>query len=281
MESILPTRQDLEQFLHLKYGDLRTTGWGPRLRSRFGYHTPDDIYEATVEKLVGAHSAWLDVGGGRDLFPGNEALATNLSQSVRLLVGVDPSHNILQNRFVHQRVKSTVERFQSATQFDLVTLRMVTEHLTDPAAAVAAISRLSAPAGVLVIYTVNRWSAITAISKWTPLRVHRRAKKWLWRTEERDTFPVSYRMNTRKELGRILAKSGFIERDFAYLGDCRILARWKFWNTIELSLWKTLQILGLPQLETCLLGVYQKSGGAEKSSLAEREGPHASGVGLK
>jgi hypothetical protein len=56
-----------------KYGASGPTGWAPRLRSHFGYFTPDDIYEAAVASLVTPKTAWLDVGCGRDIFPSNFA----------------------------------------------------------------------------------------------------------------------------------------------------------------------------------------------------------------
>ncbi len=237
---------------------MRQGGWGPRLRSRLGYYTPDDVYEATVVNLVSDDTQWLDVGGGRDLFPDNEPAATMLAHRCRFLAGVDPSDNIRENRFVHERVQSTIEDFSTDSRFDLITLRMVAEHLADPDAAVRSLARLTKPGGLVVIFTVDRWSVITALSAITPVSLHHRIKSWLWRTEERDTFEVAYRMNTRKDLRKLFESSGFAEREFAYLGDCRVFARWRLLNTIELRVWKMLTRAGLKYPESCLLGIYQK-----------------------
>jgi 2-polyprenyl-3-methyl-5-hydroxy-6-metoxy-1,4-benzoquinol methylase len=255
---VMPSEQELREGFQLKHPD---PGWSPRLRSRFGYFTPDDVYECTVAKLVTPDTDWLDVGGGHDLFPGNERLAETLSRRVRLLVGVDPSDNILENRFVHQQVRSTIEDLQSDRRFDLITLRMVAEHLTDPNAAADAFARLVKPGGFVVILTVNKWSAITALSWLTPVKVHHWVKKWLWNTEERDTFAVAYRMNTRTALRNLFGSRRFAEVAFAYVADCRILARWKLWNTLELWAWKIMRRIHRPYPETCLLGVYQKHDG--------------------
>jgi hypothetical protein len=83
----LPSNSELCELFQLKHQDLANEGWGPRLRARFGYFTPDDVYEATIAGLVTSDTAWLDVGGGRDLFPANEQLAGTLSLRARLLVG--------------------------------------------------------------------------------------------------------------------------------------------------------------------------------------------------
>ena len=57
--------------LTLKYGDPGNWSWGPRLRDKAGYLTPDDIYELAVCDLVHPDTDWLDVGCGRDLFSQN------------------------------------------------------------------------------------------------------------------------------------------------------------------------------------------------------------------
>jgi hypothetical protein len=135
---------------------------------------------------------------------------------------------------------------------------MVAEHIADPNVAAHALSRACAGGGRVVIYTVYKWSPVTMISAALPLAWHYRLKRVLWRTEEKDTFPTVYRMNTREHLRRTLAASGFEEEHFAYLDDCRSFSRWKFTNVLELSAWKTLQKARLHYPEVCLLGVYRK-----------------------
>src|SRR4028119_1955916 len=68
---MLATQDQVSALSAIKYGNLEDAGWGPRLRDRMGYFTPDDWYEATVWNLVGPTTDWLDVGCGRDLFPSN------------------------------------------------------------------------------------------------------------------------------------------------------------------------------------------------------------------
>ena len=88
----------LATVLNLKYGPPGEMGWSPRLRQRFGYCTPDELYEAAVSGFVGPDTCWLDVGYGRDLFPSNPATARLLADRCRLLVGLDPSGNINDNK---------------------------------------------------------------------------------------------------------------------------------------------------------------------------------------
>jgi hypothetical protein len=111
----------------------------------------------------------------------------------------------------------------------------------------------------VVIYTVYRWSPVTLVSAAAPFWVHGAVKKVIWNTEEKDTFPTQYRMNTRRELRRIMSDAGFEEEEFSYLDDCRSLARWKLTNIMELITWKGLHAVGLHYPEVCLLALYRKS----------------------
>ena len=100
---------DLDSLFRLKHGDPKHTGWAPRRRYRFGYFTPDDIYEAAVAKLVKPGSAWLDVGCGRGFFPSNRRLSRLLADQCGLLVGVDPDRIIEENQFVHIPIRGTLQ----------------------------------------------------------------------------------------------------------------------------------------------------------------------------
>jgi hypothetical protein len=87
------TEQDLDEVFRLKHGDLAHTGWSPRLAHRFGYFSPDDIYETVVSKLVTPETAWLDVGCGSHVMPTNPAVAQRLSERCRVLVGGMPGRS--------------------------------------------------------------------------------------------------------------------------------------------------------------------------------------------
>src|SRR4051812_19563509 len=123
-------KAELENVFRLKYGDPGMTGWGPELRRRFNYYTPEEYYEALVAKLIGSGCLWLDVGCGRDIFPSNRPLAIALVQQCGILVGLDPDDTLDENDLVHRREKSTIQDFRTDIYFDVVTMRMVAEHIT-------------------------------------------------------------------------------------------------------------------------------------------------------
>ena len=254
-----PSRQELEDLFHQKYGSPAVTGWSPRQRHRFGYYLPADVYEALLARLVTSGCRWLDVGGGHHIFPENPRLSRELADRARLLVAVDPSDNVQVNPYVHERAQCLLEDYRTDHRFDIATLRMVAEHVTDPARLVAALHGLLAPGGVVVILTVNGRSPLTLLSRATPFHWHHPIKTLFWGGEEEDTFPVAYRMNSRGVLKDLFHSGGFHEVSFAFLDDLSTFGQFKAASYLELVGWRALKGLGMRYPESCLLGVYQKS----------------------
>jgi SAM-dependent methyltransferase len=257
--SLMITTAELQEVFQKKYGlDPLVMSWGPRIRARFGYFTPDDYYETVVSRLVTPGCAWLDVGCGRNVFPDNRPLAQTLSRRCGLLLGVDPDETIAENDLVHERVRQPIESFRSERAFDVVTLRMAAEHVTDAEGTVAALARLTTSGGRVVIYTINRWSPVPIITWLVPFPLHHLPKRLLWHSDPKDTFPVAYRMNTRRALSQVFTRHGFREAEFGYLDDCRTFSRIRSMLIVELCLWRGLRALGLAYPENCLLGVYER-----------------------
>jgi SAM-dependent methyltransferase len=251
-------RRDLERIFALKYGGIEPPGWGPRMRRRFGYFTPDDHYEALVDQLVVPGCAWLDVGCGREVFPNNQDLARELAARCGHLAGVDPDAGLDANPFVHARARVRFEDYAPDRPFDLVTLRMVAEHVDEPERVMAAIARALRPGGLAVIYTVNRWSPVPILTTLVPMPLRHPVKRFLWRTAKRDTFPTRFRMNTRRRLDTLARAAGLAEASFTYLDDCRTFARFRGLQWLELGLRRALRGVGLAYPERCLLGVYRR-----------------------
>jgi len=253
-----PTAAALERVFGLKVKDLAKAGWGPRIARRFDYYTPDDHYEALMLRLVSDGMAWLDVGCGRAIFPSNPDLARLLANRVRVLVGIDPDETLEENEFVHERVRMPIETFDGQQRFDLVSLRMVAEHVTDPDAVLTSLARALKPGGLAVIYTVNRLSPVPLITRFTPFAFHHFAKRVLWGTQPKDTFPTTFRMNSPRRLRTLFHQHGFSEASCVRLDDCRTLSGFRLGFTMELLAWRGLRAAGLGYPEACLLGVYRR-----------------------
>ena len=257
------TDADLFELFQIKYNDpdvtdIRDLDWGPGRRLRYNFYQPDDIYEAVVEKLVNEKTKWIDVGGGRAIFPSNMALSEALANRCQKMVAVDPSPNVTEHPYAHEKVMAMYEDFKTEEKFDLATFRMVAEHVQNPDAVAENLKSMLNPGGKVVIYTINKYSPVPILTYITPFSVHFKVKKFFWGGEEKDTFPVAYKMNTRKELQSIFERFGFVEDNFQYLDDLSTLERFKFPNLAELSVWKLFSAIGLRYPENNLLGVYRK-----------------------
>lgn len=254
------TKAELYELFEIKYGSPATVGWSPKRRLQFGYYHPSDVYDATIKKLVNTETKWIDVGGGRKLLPYNNKLSKILSKKCKKLVAVDPSQNVMENPYAHEQSMCMFEDFQTSEKFDLATFRMVAEHIENPEAIMIKLKELLNPDGVVVIYTINKFSPIPIVTYLTPFSLHYKIKNFFWGGEEKDTFPVAYLMNTRRELSKLFNDHGFLEESFQYLDDLSTFARFKFFSLMELIIWKVINFMGLKYPEHNLLGVYQWKG---------------------
>ncbi|MFN6137232.1 MAG: class I SAM-dependent methyltransferase [Planctomycetota bacterium] len=229
------------------------------MRRRFGFYTPNEKYEAIINRLLRPDDHWLDLGGGRSLFPQNPKLALSLSQRCSRVVGVDPSSNIHENPYAHERFEGYLEDYEGQRDFDLISLRMVAEHVEDPASLASQISKSLKVGGYVVILTVWSYAPITWISWMTPHYVHYPIKKFFWGGEEKDTFPVVYKMNTLSKLKRLFFTQGLRPEMLELVADCSATMRWPKVNSLELSTWRVLHSLSIPYPESCILAVFRKS----------------------
>ena len=257
-----PSEGALRDIFRLKYGEPASTGWGPRMRLSAGYFNPDDHYEALIASLVGERTRWLDVGCGRDIFPSNRALARRLADHCRRLVGLDPDVTIEENPFIHEAARVPLESYQNTGEpFDLVTTRMVAEHVDDPVRFAASLGRCLRPGGLAVIYTVDGKSPVPVLTRLVPFSFHHPIKRVIWSVERRDTFPTRFRMNSRGRLRALMEAAGFEERLFLRLDDCRTFSGFRPLLRLDLALRAGLRRVGLGHPEACLLGVYRRSSG--------------------
>lgn len=254
-----PSESELATVFDLKYRRDPELGWGPRTRLRFGYFNPDDHYEAIVARLVTAGIDWADVGCGRDIFPSNPRLADQLSKRCSSLFGIDPDPNIRDNPYISDGFEGMLEDCVTDRRFDLITLRMVAEHITNPPRVVAKLSELTKPGGRVVVYTPNKWAPVSLLAAAVPNHLHHRFKRVVWDVEERDTFPTAFKMNTRAALAGHFAAGGMSEVFFAHLDDCRTFSGIKPLSYLELLLQKSLRSVGVRYPENCLLGIYRKA----------------------
>ncbi len=193
-------------------------GWGPALLARFGYHTPDEWYEAALTSLVREDTDWLDVGCGWRLLPQNQRLAELLAARCRFVAGVDPDPSIERNPLLDEKHRCRLEDLDTDRRYSLISLRMVAEHIANPDAAVAVLGRLATDGGLVVVYTVHKWAPVSLAAAATPMWLHHLAKRFLWGANPSDTFPTVFRLNTRRRLAQIFRGTRISRRELQSSG---------------------------------------------------------------
>jgi 2-polyprenyl-3-methyl-5-hydroxy-6-metoxy-1,4-benzoquinol methylase len=258
MNYINISKEDIKNHFKQKYGDVSKTGWSPKRRFRLGHILAGDLYECKIEKMVTSNTNWIDVGGGRSLFPNNPKLSQELSVRCNKLVSVDPSDNVLENPYCHEYAKEMFEDFKTDDRFNLATFRMVAEHIDKPELVIRSLRSMVVPGGLVVIYTINKMCPIPIITRLTPFSWHYKIKSIIWGGQEKDTFPISYKMNSKRELNRLFFDQGFENIEFSYFDDTSATINNKILNFIELYIWRILNKFGLNHIENNIFAIYKK-----------------------
>ncbi len=243
-----------------KYGDSSVMGWSPRRRIEYGYTLAGDIYECFVDKLITEDTRWIDIGGGRSVLPHNPDLSRELASRCYSLTSVDPSENVFENPYAHNKVCSLFEEMNVSEKYNLATFRMVAEHVDDPKAVLDKLNECVSQNGLVVIYTINKYCPIPIITRLTPFSWHHKIKKIFWGGEEKDTFPVAYKMNSKVDLDKLfLSGNEYSPVMFTYLDDVSATIEFDVLNRIEMIFWKICKIIGVRYIENNILAVYRKS----------------------
>ena len=139
------------------------------------------------------------------------------------------------------------------SQFDMAIVSHVAEHLVDPEAVFAELSRVLKPGGRLLLLTPNRWHYVPLGARLMPHRVHIAFNNWRG-IETADIFPTQYRANTAGRLRALSEQAGLdvesleqSETEPEYLAFhlvpytpgvayCPLVNRFRFWPKLRLHL---------------------------------------------
>lgn len=176
---------------------------------------PVRYFARWVAQSIPPGAAVLNVGGGCNAsgeFP-------RIRRRAALLVAVDPSPRVADNRDADERHQLTLEDFSPhhAGRFDVAFAVFVVEHVSAPVAFTRAAAEVLKPGGVLLALTVNQWHYF-GLTTWATSRLG--LDEWLLR-RVRDPGQVAdyhchteYRINTIRSISRHLERAGFTEVQF-------------------------------------------------------------------
>jgi len=174
-----------------------------------------EVYGNLLKNYVSPCVRWLDAGcGWRILGEDLEKLENRLRDVARQVVGVDVEmRSLVKHRSLFDRVRAELGSLPFADHsFDLVTCNMVVEHLKDPRAVFAELTRVLKPQGVLIVHTPNSQGYAVAanrmLQKILPDRMRVKVARLSERRAASDFFPTFYRANSLPELRKLFREFG-------------------------------------------------------------------------
>ena len=168
-----------------------------------GHRTESEQLDDVIRRHLGTGRV-LDIGCG-----GGKLYAEDYRAPGRTVVGIDLDSSLSENALIEQRVHGSAAALPFANDtFDVVYSRYVCEHLEEPEAVFAEVSRVLRPNGVMVALTPSVFHYVALISRLTPDWFHGVFNERLRGRKRTDTFPVRYRANSRRALRRLAAGAG-------------------------------------------------------------------------
>jgi SAM-dependent methyltransferase len=171
-----------------------------------------EAYASLISEHLSPHTVWLDAGCGSRLLENDmDPLEDWLANHCKTIVGMDVS--VTSHRNIKSLVQGSLYDLPFAdNSLDLITCRMVVEHLDQPRHAFAESARCLRPGGAIVVITPNLLNygilGNAVATKLLPEKLRLRIVHLSDSRADKDIFPVRYRANTMSRLVRLLSSSG-------------------------------------------------------------------------
>jgi SAM-dependent methyltransferase len=171
-----------------------------------------EAYASLIAEHISPHTLWLDAGCGSRLLEADmDPLENWLVAHCKSIFGMDVK--LTSHRNIKSLVQGSLYQLPfSDSGLDLITCRMVVEHLDRPAKAFAEIARCLRPGGALIVITPNLLNYATfgnaLATKVLPDRLRLRIVQSSDSRPKEDIFPVRYKANTMPRLLELLNLSG-------------------------------------------------------------------------
>lgn len=187
---------------------------------RPGYEDSVTLYARLVAQYITPQVRVLDAGCGRG------GVIELYWERVKQAIGLDADPlSLREHRCLDHLVQGDLARlpFPSAC-FDLVLCSWLVEHLDTPDTVFQELTRVLRPGGHLVLVTPNAWNYVTVIQRVIPGAFQDWLARKIYGREEKDTFPLAYRANTKGSLDAKLGGVGLANEEFHFVGDPSYIA---------------------------------------------------------
>lgn len=166
-----------------------------------------EVYDNLLKSTITNNTVWLDIGCGK-----NELVA-KYGQKAKKAIGIDLLDE--KDRVPAPFLQSDLRHIPLESGYaNLVTLRMVVEHLEKIPEDFSEVVRLLVPGGKLIILTTNALSPIIFIPRLLPYRM----KSWIiqktFQVDSREIFPTHHRFNTKKMMTTGIQEMELIQLEF-------------------------------------------------------------------
>jgi SAM-dependent methyltransferase len=166
--------------------------------------TREEVFDRTLGRLLDPSQTLLDAGCGAD-FP----FLKQYGPRVATAVGLDRCAPTVTVPATLQVVVGDLEHLPfGSDRFDIVISRSVVEHLDNPVPVFRELGRVLHRGGRLVFTTPNKYYYSCLVARLTPESVKARYFRSVFGEDAYDYFPVRYRANTRRALGRVAEMAG-------------------------------------------------------------------------
>ena len=207
-----------------------------------------EIYETVLNNYITMDTVWLDIGCGK-----NELIA-QYRQQAQYALGIDILDDT--ERTDAPFLLSDLRNIPLPSCYaNLITLRLVVEHLENVPEDFSEVIRLLAPGGIFIVLTTNSLSPIIFLPRLLPYRLKSRIIQKLFSVESREIFPTYHRFNTPKKMA-----DGFKEMTLVGIDFLEQVPFHKPFLTLSFGLWYTIVKMSMfKYLRSNLLAVFQKT----------------------